>query len=558
MARYSAAALATIVLLSACGDDAASGDTDTGAAEESSGGTGGDSTGADSDPSTSGVDSSDTSADETGSGGETEGDTGEIPGCDAVGFADPSVWSLPDISALPLNNPDDAAHTMAADRSCENDEDFRFVIMDLTGDGQVDYVITDGCDAQGVGTDRWIVHPGEDGGFGGAQTWTLPDISALPLTNPDDAAHTTAADRSCENDEDFRFVLMDLTGDGRVDYVITDGCDAQGVGSERWIVHPGEDGGFGGAQTWTLPDISALPLTNPDDAAHTTVADRSCENDEDFRFLLMDLTGDGQVDYVITDACDATGVGSDRWIVHPGEDGGFGGAQTWSLPDISALPLTNPDDAAHTTAADRSCENDEDFRFVLMDLTGDGQTDYVITDGCDAAGVGAERWIVHPGEDGGFGGAQTWSLPDVSALPLNNPDDVAHTTAADRSCENDEDFRFVLMDLTNDGRPDYVITDGCDAAGVGAERWIVHPGEDGGFGGAQTWSLPDVSAMPLNNPDDAAHTTAADRSCENDEDFRFVLSELHGDGALDYVITDGCDAQGVGSDRWIVHAGTCE
>ena len=41
----------------------------------------------------------------------------------------------------------------------------------------------------------------------------------------------------CTNGEQLRFATMALTGDGHVDFVMTDGCDLQGVGEERWISH---------------------------------------------------------------------------------------------------------------------------------------------------------------------------------------------------------------------------------------------------------------------------------------------------------------------------------
>ena len=129
---------------------------------------------------------------------------------------------------------------MAGGWGCTNDETLRLTTMDITGDGHVDVVITDGCDAAGVGTERWIVHPGEDGGFGAATTWALPDLSALPTTEDADLLEQMAGGWGCTNDETLRLTTMDVTGDGLADVLLTDGCDAAGVGTERWIVHPGE------------------------------------------------------------------------------------------------------------------------------------------------------------------------------------------------------------------------------------------------------------------------------------------------------------------------------
>ncbi len=556
--RSSLFAASLLALLAACSDDGAAADGETdGADSNASNATSGETSDPESDGPT-GPDSSDVTAgpepeDTDDPSGDTDGSgTGEEPACEAVGFGGANVWSLPDVSALPLDVPD-ALEITANGHGCTNDEQFRYLVMDLTADGVVDFVITDGCDSNGVGQERWIVHPGEDGGFGRATTWTLPDIGALPLDVPD-ALEVTANGHGCTNGEQFRYQLLDLTADGMSDFVITDGCDANGVGQDRWIVHPGSDGGYGDATTWSLPDLSALPLDVPD-PLEVPANGHGCTNEEQFRYQLLDLTGDGVLDFVITDGCDANGVGQDRWIVHPGGADGFGAATTWTLPDISALPLDVPD-ALEVMANGHGCTNEEQFRFQLMDLTSDGLVDFVITDGCDANGVGQERWIVHPAGDDGFGAATTWTLPDIGALPLDVPD-ALEITANGHGCTNDEQFRYLVMDLTADGLVDFVITDGCDANGVGLERWIVHPGEDGGFGAATTWMLPDISALPIDVPD-ALEITANGHGCTNEEQFRYLPMDLTGDGLIDFVLTDGCDANGVGADRWIQHSGMCE
>ncbi|MBV1861016.1 MAG: hypothetical protein KUG77_21545, partial [Nannocystaceae bacterium] len=91
-------------------------------------------------------------------------------------------------------------------------------------------------DLEGVGTQRWIVHPGEDGGFGPAMTWALPDLGVLPM-DVTDPMQGVADNWSCTNGEQLRYTTMDLDADGLLDVVLTDGCDTQGVGTERWILH---------------------------------------------------------------------------------------------------------------------------------------------------------------------------------------------------------------------------------------------------------------------------------------------------------------------------------
>ena len=130
------------------------------------------------------------------------------------------------------------------------------------------------------------------------------------------------------------------------------------------------------------------------------------------------------------------------------------------------------DDMAHDS--NFGCANaDEDLTFALTDLTGDGRADLVVTDACDLAGVGTSEWRVFAGEASGFAAKSApWPLPDVGAAE-EVLDDMAHDS--NFGCPNaDEDLTFALTDLSGDGRPDLVLTDACDVAGIGTVEWRVY------------------------------------------------------------------------------------
>jgi hypothetical protein len=162
--------LSVLFVLGACGGDAATAeDTDGGTTESGSGAEGADSSGSEvTSASTTGPGSTTNSTEttettetaETTGSAETTGETGEEPSCDGIGFdAEASVWALPDLGALPLDVVDPVNAT-GDSWSCTNGRSFRYTTMDLTGDGQLDFVITDGCDVGGVGADRWVTHLG--------------------------------------------------------------------------------------------------------------------------------------------------------------------------------------------------------------------------------------------------------------------------------------------------------------------------------------------------------------------------------------------------------------
>lgn len=109
-----------------------------------------------------------------------------------------------------------------------------------------------------------------------------------------------------------------------------------------------------------------------------------------------------------------------------------------------------------------------------------------------------------------------------------------------------------LRDLTGDGRPDLVALTACDDAEVGRTRWRVWPGADGGFGEEIAWALPagfDAGAF--------TDLSRADVNCASTEDHpAFLLADLDGDGADDFVVTRACSDPSPDGGVWRVHRNT--
>ncbi len=75
------------------------------------------------------------------------------------------------------------------------------------------------------------------------------------------------------------------------------------------------DGFEDDAQIWTLPAYFPANTEVLDDLAHDD--DAGCASSQSLTFSLLDLTGDGVLDLVLTDKCDTEGVGTDEWHVYP-------------------------------------------------------------------------------------------------------------------------------------------------------------------------------------------------------------------------------------------------
>ena len=189
-----------------------------------------------------------------------------------------------------------------------------YATADLTADGHPDLVVThDNCDTT-VGVSHWDVYPGSASGFAAS-----PSSFAVPAPR-------------CQVDFDalagaggVAYTTVDLTGDDPTDLVVThDDCDDRrrlALGRVPW-----SSSGFAATQSsFAVPtprcqvDFDALA-----DAGEVT-------------YTMVDLTGDGHADLVVThDDCDTT-VGVSHWDVYPWSSSGFAAS-----PSSFAVPAPLP------------------------------------------------------------------------------------------------------------------------------------------------------------------------------------------------------------------------
>ncbi len=560
MARPALSSLLLLASLCACtaGGGAPADETDG----SESGGTGDSNASAATDPSddstTSPTDTESSGATSADSSDETGGETGAEPLCDAVGFADPLVWSLPDYADLVFETEEPLPRLGGVVYCADGESQMEFTTTDITGDGVPDLVVTQACDAGGVGTQRWIVHPGGDDGFGAPTTWSLPDYADLVFETEEPLPRLGGAVYCADGESQMEFTTTDITGDRIPDLVVTQACDAGGVGTQRWIVHPGGDDGFGAPTTWSLPDYADLVFETEEPLPRLGGVVYCADGESQMEFTTTDITGDGVPDLVVTQACDAGGVGTQRWIVHPGGDDGFGAPTTWSLPDYADLVFETEEPLPRLGGVVYCADGESQMEFTTTDITGDRVLDLVVTQACDAGGVGTQRWIVHPGGDDGFGAPTTWSLPDYADLVFETEEPLPRLGGVVYCADGESQMEFTTTDITGDRIPDLVVTQACDAGGVGTQRWIVHPGGDDGFGAPTTWSLPDYADLVFETEEPLPRLGGVVYCADGESQMEFTTLDLQGDGRRDLVITQACDAGGVGTQRWIVHPGVCE
>ncbi|NJK31144.1 MAG: trypsin-like serine protease [Deltaproteobacteria bacterium] len=474
-------------------------------------------------------------ADSSTGDGDGESSTGDDEGevVDACAF-EPSTseWPLPQefIGA-------DVYEDLTDYWGCDGGGEYRYQLLDLTGDGAVDFLVTDACDVGGVGLTSWDVFENTGTGFAAQPiTWSLPQY----LAGNAEFYEKTADYWSCDGGQ-FRFQLLDMTGDGAVDFLVTDACDEFGVGATNWLVHENTGSGFAAQPIeWPLPQVF-----QGQNEIYEQITDYWSCNGGQYRYQLLDMTGDGAIDFLVTDACDEFGVGATNWLVHENTGSGFAAQPVeWPLPQV----FQGQNEIYEQTTDYWSC-NGGQYRYQLLDMTGDGAVDFLITDACDEFGVGATNWLVHENTGTAFAAQPIeWPLP----TPLGNAE-IYEQTADYWTC-NGEYYKFQTLDLTGDHAPDLVVTDNCDAAGAGTDRWDVFKNTGTGFAAQPiAWPLPsDVMGIEL-------HQELSDYwSCDGGQQYRYTVFDLTGDGAPDFVATDLCDGSGAGTTHWSVAAAVCE
>jgi hypothetical protein len=292
--------------------------------------------------------------------------------------------------------------------------------VDVTGDGIADWVSS----LDTAGADSGIaVWPGAGNG-----TFATTPLVTTGLTTPTGwGGHFAGVS---DNESTF---LVDLTGDGILDWV----SSLDNAGADSGIaVWPG----LGGGSFATTP-IVTTGLTTPTgwggSFAGTSI------NEETF---LLDLTGDGQADWVSSN----DGVGGSSGIaVWPGVAGG-----TFSATPIITTGLTTP-----TFWGGHFTGHTGDETAFIMDLTGDGVADWIgVVDN-----VGADSGIaVWSGLGGGAFATTPTTTSNFAGGPLRTGTDVVQVTfltdffvpgaVVDASCGVTLDL---ALDSDGDGVPDY-------------------------------------------------------------------------------------------------------
>ncbi len=400
-----------------------------------------------------------------------------------TGFSDTALgYALPTIEGERWDdNAAFGAFEGSAARYCDDGERawYMWHTMDLTGDGRLDLFLSYlGCDE--LAAETWALYEGGQSGFAAAPTpYGLPaDEDMWQGGTGGESNHRCAASG---RNETFYWDTLDLTGDGRPDFVVPyDACDAS-IGATEWRIYPGETGGFSASPLYLgLPAAQGTAWRDDLPWPYTSSTTyRTCDNgtrSAALTWTLADLVDDARLDLVVTyDACDPT-IGATQWAVHAGSEAGYAATpEHFYLPTIEGsgwedgVPFPTLEGSSEHLCASGATGTSG---WSVRDLTNDGTADLVLTsDGCDAT-LGSDHWAVYEQGDAGFSEPpRLWQLPSSArTFPT-----VQDTTRRDCEPGGSGDYAWDTTDLNGDGAADLVVTlDECGPESLSTERWVVY------------------------------------------------------------------------------------
>jgi hypothetical protein len=258
-----------------------------------------------------------------------------------------------------------------------------------------------------------------------------------------------------------------MTGDGKLDLVLTQSCSDGSVGTTHWLVYAGSGSGFAATgASFALPSTGGpLPAIDGTQSPCSQGGTGYVQS-----WATVDMTGDGKPDLVVTLSCTDTTVGTSHWLLYANSGSAFATtAASFTLPSTGG-PLSVLDGSQSSCA-----QGGTGFvqSWGVVDVTGDRRPDLLVTLSCTDTTVGTAHWLVYANSGSGFAtSSSSFTLPSTGG-PLSSIDG-AQSSCAQGGTGFEQSWS--LADLQGDGKLDLVLTKSCTDSSVGTTSWSVYTG----------------------------------------------------------------------------------
>jgi hypothetical protein len=435
-------------------------------------------------------------------------------------------------------------------------------VIDMNGDDKPDFLLTRACADSTIGDSNWDVYFNSGTGFSEkATSFALPTVvGALGASGTPPLTSLDGSDE-CSLGGKASWSVIDMNGDDKPDFVLTQACSDSTIGDSSWEVYFNTGTGFSAnAASFALPTISGAlgasggpPLTSlygSDECAHGGTASWS----------VIDMNGDDKPDFLLTQACNDSAIGNSSWEVYFNTGAGFSANGTsFALPTVSGALGASGGPPLTSLAGSDHCSVGKTASWTVIDMNGDDKPDFLLTQACADSTIGDSSWDVYFNSGTGFSAkANSFALPAVTgALGASGGPPLTSLEGSD-ACPLSGSASWSVIDMNGDYKPDFLLTRACADLAVGTSRWDVYLNGGTGFSAnAASFALPTVSgalgasAAPpltsLDGSDECAHGGTASWS----------VLDMNGTGEPDFLLTAACADSTIGSLDWSVYLARC-
>jgi FG-GAP-like repeat len=335
-------------------------------------------------------------------------------------------------------------------------------VVDVDGDLKPDLLVTSSCLDASVGTTQWLLYVNTGTAFDlTAQSFALP--SAGPQGNATRVfASLEQASEQCSTPIHPAYAFVDVTGDLKPDFVMTQACDDSTVGITHWRVYENDGMGATTLVNFTLPTNSTFASPRGGTMSCTLSAPTP-------GYTVVDFNGDLKPDLVVTKSCADASAGVTQWLVYLNTGSSFGGTPLAVNLPVRGATTSAPFD---TTQATVSCTGGAKQTHALVDVNGDYKPDLVLTQDCSDGTVGVGVWLVLLNSGSAFGTPMPYALPPVIGATTSAP---AGFSGGSLGCSGATHAAFGASHFLGQ-ELDLVVTATCTDQTVGTSRWLVaHP-----------------------------------------------------------------------------------
>jgi hypothetical protein len=493
-------------------------------------------------------------------GGEADATKGT---CYVDGFAENAVsFALPTVVGALGSSDGPPLASLDGTDACSGGEAARWSVIDMNGDDKPDFVVTQACSDLTIGTSSWDVYFNTGTAFSAKPaSFALPTVvGALGSSGGPPLVSLDGSD-DCSTGKTASWSVIDMNGDDKPDFVLTQACSDPAIGTSRWDVYFNNGSGFSAnATSFALPTVSGA--LGSSDGPPLTSLDGSddCSLGGSASWSVIDMNGDDKPDFVLTQACANSTIGTTSWKVYFNTGTGFSAnATSFALPTVYGA--TGSGGGPPLTSLDGSdgCPTGGAAKWSVIDMNGDFKPDFLLTQACNDLTIGASRWDVYFNTGTGFSpNSDSFELPAVVGAVGSGGGPALTSLDGSDACSPDGSASWSVIDVNGDYKPDFLLTQACADSVVGTSRWDVYLNTGKAFSAnATSFLLPTVPGA--RGASGRPPFTSLDGSDECALGGTATWSVLHMDveGDLGFLLTQACTDDATGNLDWSGYLARC-